>query len=96
MNFYQRFIPNLASTLRLLYQVINTSKPRQAQLDQQNDPILLCKQASLGRGNYAGPSLHGLSNRSDMRCIRCGYRRRPGTVRTWSLGTTRLFQSTTV
>ena len=30
MNFYHRFIPNLASTLRPLYQVINTSKPRQA------------------------------------------------------------------
>ena len=29
MNFYHRFIPNLASTLRPLYQVINTSKPRQ-------------------------------------------------------------------
>ena len=29
MNFYHRFIPNLVSTLRPLYQVINTSKPRQ-------------------------------------------------------------------
>ncbi|GFO41227.1 Pol polyprotein [Plakobranchus ocellatus] len=28
-----------------------------SQLDQRNNPILLCKQASLGRGNYAGPSL---------------------------------------
>ncbi|GFN84857.1 Pol polyprotein [Plakobranchus ocellatus] len=30
MNFYHRFIPNLASILRPLYQVINTSKLRQA------------------------------------------------------------------
>ncbi|GFN81501.1 Pol polyprotein [Plakobranchus ocellatus] len=30
MNFYHRFIPNLASILRPLYQVIKTSKPRQA------------------------------------------------------------------
>ncbi|GFO11984.1 Pol polyprotein [Plakobranchus ocellatus] len=30
MNFYHRFIPNLASILRPVYQVINTSTPRQA------------------------------------------------------------------
>ena len=38
MNFYHRFIPNLASTLRPLYQVINTSKPRQA-LNWTNEMI---------------------------------------------------------
>ena len=66
-----------------------------SQLDQRNDPSLLCKQTSLGRGNYASPSLHWLSNRSDKRCIWCGHRRRPGTGRTWALGTTRIFQPTT-
>ncbi|GFR70805.1 transposon Ty3-G Gag-Pol polyprotein [Elysia marginata] len=38
MNFYHRFTPNLASTLRSLYQVINTSKPRQA-LNWTNEMI---------------------------------------------------------
>ena len=96
MYFYHRFIPNLASTLRpplSSHKHIQTASS--SQLDQRNDPSLLCKQTSLGRGNYAGPSLHGLSNRSDMRCIWCGHWRRPGTVRTWSVGTTRIFQSTT-
>ncbi|GFO24072.1 Pol polyprotein [Plakobranchus ocellatus] len=36
MNFNQRFIPNLASTLRPLYQVINTSKPCRA-LNRTNE-----------------------------------------------------------
>ncbi|GFS16796.1 Pol polyprotein [Elysia marginata] len=71
LNFYHRFIPNLASTLRPLYQVINTSKPRQSLnwTKEINNPSLLCKPTSLGRGNYAGQSLHGLSNNSDVRCI---------------------------
>ena len=38
MNFYHRFIPNLASTLGPLYQVINTSKPCQA-LNWTNEMI---------------------------------------------------------
>ena len=96
MYFYHRFIPNLGSTLRpplSSHKHIHTASS--SQLDQRNDPSLLCNQTSLVRGNYAGPSLHGLSNRSDMRCIWCGHWRRPGTVRTWSVGTTRIFQSTT-
>ncbi|GFR68550.1 Pol polyprotein [Elysia marginata] len=59
INLYHHFIPNLASTLRPLYQVISTSKPRQA---------LNCTKTqafSASRGHYAGPSLHGLSNCSD-------------------------------
>ena len=70
MYFYHRFIPNLASNLRpplSSHKHIQTASS--SQLDQPNDPSLLCKQTSLGRGNYAGPSLFGLSNRSDMRCI---------------------------
>ena len=69
MYFYYRFIPNLASTCAPLSSHKHIQTASRSQLDQRNDPSLLCNQTSLGRDNYAGPSLHGLSNRSDMRCI---------------------------
>lgn len=47
LNFYHRFLPNIAATLHPLYQALKTSKPRQALswTDEMNQAFLSGKQA---------------------------------------------------
>ncbi|GFR97207.1 Pol polyprotein [Elysia marginata] len=66
MIFYHRFTPNLASILRPLFQVINTSKPRQA-LNWTNEMVwrMIGSPALAFRGTYYRIAVHSLP-------LRCG------------------------